>query len=101
MPVGLRLLCTACNKNISDNFPGLSCSICHINYHLKCTSGVITEVVRDFSDWCCEYCLKSVFPFNHIDDDDEFLNAIYACHLPINCNAIDKIESYEVQSIHI
>ena len=47
-------------------------------YHLKCLTLVPTELVTLLEDpnWICKLCLNDLFPFNHIENEKEFIASI-------------------------
>ena len=107
--------CVVCTKRVQDNQRGIYCDCCHQWVHLKCT----TLTVKDYSllsnqtdNWFCQCCLQAIFPFNHFDDELDFINCIFTnakCDklnsLPIrNCTQLDiigKLTAVDKKSIPI
>ena len=80
--VSVIKLCNICNRRVHRHSHSLQCSICHSKVHIKCLPcfSVDDPVYsnRESNLWYCSLCVKSIFPYNHFDDDDEFKNAL--CH---------------------
>ena len=72
--------CTVCNRHVHSHAFQLCCSYCHRNVHLNCLPQVTKSdslyTNRKSNVWYCIRCVEDIFPFNNIDDDVEFLNAI-------------------------
>ena len=69
--------CPLCSKKISNHAIKISCTICQTAHHMKCISidpNIISKLKND-DNWYCFNCLTSIFPYNHIDNDEEFLSA--------------------------
>ena len=57
----------------------IECNFCHLFYHIKCitlSTEYIQDILADAQQWICHLCLASIFPFNYIEDDHEFIGAI-------------------------
>ena len=55
----------------------IQCHNCFANYHKSCIN-----MKRHWSipaTWYCLLCVQSIFPYNHIDGDDDFQSAIFEC----------------------
>ena len=74
------MLCNLCNRRIANSAKFMICSICHCNFHSLCIPGV--DKYDEFyngdpiTDWICILCNKAAFPFNHIEDNDEFISCL-------------------------
>ena len=74
------MVCLICNKPVLSHSYYLICSTCESCTHLKClpnvdkTGALYTN--RLTNQWICIKCSSSIFPFNHIQDDIEFLSII-------------------------
>ena len=58
------------------------CDICLCWSHAKCINLSRAEIVHlSCSDehWFCCSCIQSTFPYNNIDDDEEFLLTATSC----------------------
>ena len=75
-----QCLCSVCNRHVHTHSYHLKCSICFLKTHLNCLPLVSKDdnlyVDRLRNNWFCMSCLKSALPFNHYDDDDEFVSAV-------------------------
>ena len=60
------VVCKKCT-NIIVNDHYILCSFCNCTYHNRCVYGPMSD-----PHWLCSDCTGSLFPFNHILDDDEF-----------------------------
>ena len=73
--------CNICHKRVLSHAYHLKCSNCHENVHLKCLPMVEKDdsiyVERHRNNWFCINCNILIFPFNCIDEHDEFLEAMY------------------------
>ena len=71
-------ICNLCKKKILQHSKQITCTGCKCLYHLKC----ITLDKKDQAYflqlplWLCKQCLCNIFPFNCIDDDDEFIQNV-------------------------
>lgn len=73
-------LCNLCQHRILSHSCYLSCACCHGSYHIQCLPNV-SKVDSLYSNrlmdkWFCPKCLDSVFPFNNIADEFEFIDAL-------------------------
>ena len=74
------MVCLICNKPVLSHSYYLICSSYESCTHLKCLPNVDkTDALytnRLTNQWICIKCSSSIFPFNHIEDDIEFLSII-------------------------
>ena len=70
-------VCFKCNKLINANHHATQCNHCLAWFHMNC-SGLNFKSAKTAVkiDWFCAPCLSSIFPFNHFDNDEEFLLAL-------------------------
>ena len=71
---------TNCCKPVPNHAYKIICHCCKEVYHMKCISLLSVELEHMFDNlqnWLCPPCIEDLFPFNHIEDDDEFA---YLCH---------------------
>ena len=72
------MLCSICNCRINQTAKRIKCLACETLCHKLCIPGInryddfYTNIVIA-KDWICPKCNGSIFPFNHIDVDDDFL----------------------------
>jgi hypothetical protein len=81
--------CAVCFKCVRDNQRAIFCDSCNHWVHLKCTNLSCQDYITmsDSTDsWYCQQCVQGIFPFNHFDDDDDFLNCIFIQALCNNPN---------------
>ena len=72
--------CNICIKKVQSHSCTLTCTLCLSQVHLKCLPFVSKEdsiyVRRGNDTWFCKLCVMSIFPFNMIDDDEEFISTL-------------------------
>ena len=75
-----RLPCNICNKRVLNHCYHLQCSLCQASVHINCLPLVSKKdalyVNRNNNYWFCTLCIQNALPFNHYDDDDDFVSAI-------------------------
>ena len=57
----------------------MTCTLCSMIFHLKCITLMPCEqehIRKHRHDWYCELCTSCMFPFNHYEDDQEFVRAV-------------------------
>ena len=64
--------CLYCKKFVKPAQKTIQCTHCGLSSHLFCTG---LDYVSQGPGWCCQLCLISIFPFNCIEDDQEFICA--------------------------
>jgi exonuclease III len=80
VPKNSKCPCITCCKNVNYNQKALYCDSCSKWIHLKCTTLTLNDYAQlatEPSDWFCTKCLSSLFPFNAIEDDFDFLCCLY------------------------
>src|ERR1043165_9446033 len=90
--------CSYCNKFVSNTCKRILCTLCGSWCHLCCTDlvGLFNSSVE--SHWFCGLCTLSLFPFNHIEDEREFLSSVSNCTLNVRgCRDIifEPVDHYE------
>ena len=89
--------CNLCKRHVHSHSLYLVCSICAKRTHLKCLPkiGKNDELYtrRNTSLWYCTVCVESIFPFNHLHDDDEFVEALneFDSHNAANPHVSDRL----------
>ena len=71
--------CSVCLKFVRSNQRAILCDNCSNWTHAKCAYLSNDEYVMLGSSaepWFCTCCLQSIFPFNHIVNENEFVTAI-------------------------
>ena len=106
-------LCPVCCKRILPHSKHLRCCTCKRYYHIKCLPYVNKDdsiyVNRDHNDWLCTGCSCDIFPYNHVDDDTEFIHNLSENWENktnvIRANIVDKIftpfEQEDFDSLHM
>jgi hypothetical protein len=70
-------VCYLCDTNICQlSKYVLCCTICQLLFRTQCV-GVPKSIFRpnNFTKWTC-LCFANIFPFNHISNSEEYMNAI-------------------------
>ena len=72
--------CNRCKKRVLSHSCFLKCSYCHDVVHINCLPFVTKYdslyVNRNTDQWVCTVCTESLFPFNHYNEDSEFMLAL-------------------------
>lgn len=68
-------MCNICCRKVQSFCIKISCNNCLYPYHAKCVNFDREEVIQSV-DWYCPPCMKKIFPYNHYDDDNDFLSAL-------------------------
>ena len=80
--------CSSCNKPFKIS-QSVDCTICFNKFHLKC-AGLNKET--NYCDWYCTDCLQSIFPFNGIANEDEFMYTVYCYgHMSASSDVMDRL----------
>ena len=72
--------CNICVKRVLSHAHRLQCSNCKDLVHVNClpfvskTDSIYKE--RENNLWFCKKCVQTIFPFNHYDEDDEFMEVL-------------------------
>ena len=70
-----EIVCRGCLKSVRNNQDGIYCNIFCRWLHLRCidlSSSLFSDLSNSSEDWYCLWCVSSVFPFNHYEDQSEF-----------------------------
>ena len=76
----MKLVCVSCNKRILSHSKKMTCALCHGNHHIQCiplSRLEFDQICRKSNFWYCSLCNKDIFPCNFMDDDLDFLEALY------------------------
>ena len=68
--------CPVCLKKLQNHSRRFTCNSCHLMYHVKCItlSSEHAEYIKEnIGTWFCEQCNTSLFPFNHIENELDFI----------------------------
>ena len=75
--VTMAKICDICVGSIVINQPYVTCSSCSCYCHIKCLSYPTNyDTDADKHNWICKTCTQNILPFNHIEEDSEFMDAI-------------------------
>jgi hypothetical protein len=71
--------CKLCSKRILAHGKRTKCSICYHSWHKSCLPN-FTEDDYQYSSteaniWSCPHCLLDIFPYNGIENNNEFTQA--------------------------
>ena len=72
--------CNICLKRVLPHCYQLKCCVCTELVHLKClpyldaSDSIYTD--RFDNRWICPSCSNEIFPFNHIDCNEDFVSAL-------------------------
>ena len=67
--------CFVCNKRVLSHSRTVTCCLCACIIHMRCLS--VSSVCESSNDnFTCSKCANSLFPYNHIEDNLEFLKTI-------------------------
>lgn len=95
--------CTMCSKS-TYNSSYISCDLCRRLTHISCIR--LDSSNSHISVYCCCLCIAECFPFNHILDDDEFINSLlhFFSDLPNFCGhqftrMLNSLNAYRDQSV--
>ena len=70
-------ICDIFVGSIVINQPYVTCSSCSCYCHIKCLSYPTNyDTDADKHNWICKTCTQNILPFNHIEEDSEFMDAI-------------------------
>ena len=64
--------CGICDGRFLSHSLSVICKFCGLRFHKNC----IHVEIDTGGQWTCEICLTSIFPFNHIEQDFEFIKAV-------------------------
>ncbi len=66
--------CNVCRHGVHSCHKSMFCASHKGQVHLKCTS--FTKQDLNNTNWFCTECMSNLFPFNWIEDEQDFLNNI-------------------------
>ena len=71
--------CGICTRKLLIHAKKIVCCICKVKYHMKCitlSSEYTDAILHDANVWYCVQYLSSIFPFNALENDVDFISAI-------------------------
>ena len=69
-----------CNSRILSHSVIMKCGICNTKYHSKCINfnhNDVTYLSGLSYCWICMQCNSDILPFNNLESDDMFIEALY------------------------
>ena len=76
----IMAVCNICLSRLQSHSCYLSCSVCEDKYHINClpciTKNDSIYMERNLSQWICTRCSQDIFPFNHCENDDDFIESL-------------------------
>ena len=79
------VVCPICSKRVLFHALKIACHVCNKTYHMKCislASADLDYMLTNIHNRICVQCTSNLFPFNQIEDDNDFVLAccIQTCH---------------------
>ena len=71
--------CVIRTKKLLSHAKKIVCCLCKNIHHMKCitlSTEYTEEILHGANTWYCGQCLSSIFPFNALENDLDFLSAI-------------------------
>ena len=72
--------CIICNEHLAINSCHLICCCCAKYFHTNCLHNInqpdLLHQQNKQYNWICTVCTANIFPFNNIDDDEEYMKCI-------------------------
>lgn len=88
--------CGQCAQAINNLLKSMTCVICNKKFHNGCCE--LTEHCVKTEVWYCSNCIVNAFAFNHIENDEAFLESIASCTLSFeSSNAVDVSSANELE----
>ena len=84
-------LCAICQKTVQHFCISIRCTNCYLLFHYRCVNLSRLEV-NEIKHWFCQTCSMAILPYNHIEDDNEFLTSVMeiATDYPVHFQNLDK-----------
>lgn len=83
------IFCMTCSKTVKTYQRKLLCTVCNQWAHKNCVTLNLDEFnyLKDSGyDWFCKKCLIDMFPYNNIENKDDFQIAVNLKNMPVNIN---------------
>ena len=98
-------VCHICNKRVLTHALKIGCHVCNEIYHMECISLTPADHVHmqnNIYNWMCLHCTSSIFSFNQIEDDNDFLLAcdIQRCHELLPSDLVYNLFGSKLEEIH-
>ena len=69
--------CPTCGRKVLSHACYVQCRIFYEYYYMRCISlgrNMQDDIHNSKCDWLCSNCLAGIFPFNQIEDENEFID---------------------------
>jgi hypothetical protein len=90
----LNLFCNICKKGFTQHVSTIHCSLCNLHVHSACLPLYMADDIlyarSPNNHWSCTKCLKEMFPFYEIMDNDNISNCIKNI-LPYNLETLENM----------
>ena len=98
------VICSLCQRRILSHAYRIQCCVCYGVYHSKCITLCPTEqqhLKDNARTWYCMCCNETVLPYNHIDDQSEFLAAVTNVDVRMLCISDKIFQPFELNDSEI
>ena len=89
--------CNVCDRKVLRHSYQMKCTLCNNRVHLNClpslTKADSLYIERETNNWYCYNCTAYIFPFNHLTEQDDFINALAENYLTESCMSLHFIQS--------
>ena len=79
----LSIVYKTCHKTVQVFSKHVLCKNCNYKHHATCVR-LDRESYNISPTWYCPYCVQTILPFNHFDEDEYFFGAVMEQRL--NCS---------------
>ena len=79
-------ICPICTRRTQQHSKVILCHSCHAEIHYNCCGLLLSDFENEISagKWFCRPCVEGFFPFNHFEDDNDFMKCVQA--MPLSSN---------------
>ena len=73
-------ICPICKRRTQQHSKVILCHSCHAEIHYNCCGLLLSDFENEISagKWFCRPCVEGFFPFNHFEDDNDFMKCVQA-----------------------
>ena len=73
-------ICPICKRRTQQHSKVILCHSCHAEIHYNCCGLLLSAFEKEISTgkWFCRPCVGGIFPFNHFEDDNDFMKCVQA-----------------------
>ena len=74
----IMITCPICKRRTQQHSRKILCNSCQAEIHYNCSGLLLDdfEIALSNGNWFCRLCVEGFFPFNHFDDDLDFMKCI-------------------------